>query len=78
MAATVKKCRPDLDKTKTSVSKIFTDMELLNQQLLLPPTTGCSNIEYIMKTSRYTPPPHHHYRGLTIHLIQKLPTPPLT
>ncbi|CAH1986481.1 unnamed protein product [Acanthoscelides obtectus] len=37
MAATVKKFRPDLaTKAKSSVFKIITDLEIVNQQLLLP------------------------------------------
>ncbi|CAD7082302.1 unnamed protein product [Hermetia illucens] len=47
MAATVKQFRLDLaTRTKTSVFKVVTDMELLNQQSLIPRDIEFTNIQY--------------------------------
>lgn len=55
MAATVKKFRPDLaTRTKAGVFKVFTEMELLNQQTCFPHITGLTNIQYNVNQS-YSP-----------------------
>ncbi|CAH1983666.1 unnamed protein product [Acanthoscelides obtectus] len=55
MAATVKKFRPDLaTKAKSSVFKIITHLEIVNQQLLLPANEFHSD-SYSSSSSPWTP-----------------------